>query len=148
MSIKLSKEEVIRLDENPNNMIVSDVLKDRLPNDFYREPVDIGVVRVHIDLGGDDLSFSLSSYENQAGTYTINGTASKEDGLKLVTAASNEVRSVSILRGVNNIVKTIEGTPDTTKIAVDFTDWNGSQECIVTLTLSEDQNNPTEILNG
>lgn len=149
MSIKLSKEEVLRLSENPNNMIVSDVLKDRLPSDFYREPVDIGVIRAHVVLDGDDLSFNLSSYEATSTEHTITGAASKEDGLKLMSVTTSGVKGVEIVSGVNTPVKSIQASPQNTKISVDFNDWNGSQECIVTLTLTNTTNNETEkILNG
>ena len=144
MSIKLTKEEIVA--SNPNNMIVSDVLKDRLPNNFYEEAPTAGAVRVNLVSHEAAILFSLSSIETTNKSWSVTGTATKSDGLELISASEDSWKTINIIKGTDTIVRSMNIPSDSLKISIDFPDWATAQECIVTLTCEDEKKDSSEIL--
>ena len=128
--------------ENPNNMIVSDVLKGRLPEEFYEtiqeEDQDIRIVLT----GESDYKAFLkltSTHENSSG-WSLLGVTTKLNALKLMKTKREAWKSVTIMYGATETVKEMKIKTEKFKIGVDFADPNVgySSECLVSLSCIEE----------
>ena len=129
-------------EDNPNNMIVSDVLKGRLPDEFYEEILekdqDIRIVLT----GGNDYKAFLkltSTHETEKG-WSLIGVTTKINALKLMKTQRAAWTAVAIMYGSTEVVKKMKVNTDKFKIGIDFPDSNiaYSSECIVTLSCLEE----------
>ena len=129
-------------EDNPNNMIVSDVLKGRLPDEFYEEILekdqDIRIVLT----GGNDYKAILkltSTHETEKG-WSLIGMTTKINALKLMKTQRNAWNTVAIMYGSTEVVKEMRINSDRFKIGIDFPDANiaYSSECTVTLSCIEE----------
>ncbi len=145
MTMSSNENDVLLADhneDNPNNMIVSDVLKGRLPDEFYEEILekdqDIRIVLT----GGNDYKAFLkltSTHETEKG-WSLIGVTTKINALKLMKTQRAAWTAVAIMYGSTEVVKEMKVNTDKFKIGIDFPDANiaYSSECIVTLSCLEE----------
>ena len=130
------------IEENPNNMIVSDVLKGRLPDEFYEEILERDEdIRIVLQGQSDYKAFLklTSSHETPRG-WSIMGITTKINALKIMKTQRNAWNHVAIMYGATDTIKKMNIDTEKFKIGVDFpsADMTYKGECIVTISCLEE----------
>lgn len=125
--------------KNPNNMIVSDVLKDLLPPELYEEPENKGTLKVR--LVSKDLETAiiatLDSFHTSNDSWTITGKTTKKNALSLITNSDTSWLTVSLFEGQDEPLKEIIVNQDTFTAGVQFPEglWNeNAPNCSITMS--------------
>ena len=128
-------------EENPNNMIVSDVLKGRLPEQFFEEIQEKDQdVRVVLTGTGENKTFLkiTSMHESDKG-WSIVGVTTKLNALKVMRSTRETWRNIAVMYGATDVIKEMKINLDNFRMGVDFPDPGGSynSDCVVTLACLE-----------
>ena len=79
MSTESGNAEWARIEKNPNNMIVSDVLKERLADEYYEEPTNDGPVKVILSDAETKVVMKLTAVETSQKGWTVIASTTKKN---------------------------------------------------------------------
>ena len=107
MSTKDEKEWE-RINANPNNMIVSDVLKPMLPDEYYKEAIDNdGTIKAVLESDDKKITFKVTSLERNANGWVLISTTSKRNAIEMIRNSTTEWSSLRVTLGVDEELTTL-----------------------------------------
>ena len=105
MSTEYGKAEWARIEKNPNNMIVSDVLKERLADEYYDEPTNDGPVKVVLSSSDMKVIMKLTAIENHQKGWTVIASTTKKNAIRILKRPNDFWDDVKITMGKDDILR-------------------------------------------
>ena len=107
MSTK-EEQEWERISENPNNMIVSDVLKPLLPDEYYKEEIDNdGTIKAILESDDKKVTFKVTSLERNKDGWILISTTSKRNAIEMFKNAAADWKSLRVVLGIDEVLTTL-----------------------------------------
>ena len=105
MSTKSGQAEWERIEKNPNNMIVSDVLKERLADEYYEEPTNDGPIKVVLSANDMRVVMKLTAVENNQNGWTVIASTTKKNAIRILKQPNEFWDEVKITMGQDSVLR-------------------------------------------
>ena len=105
MSTKSGQAEWERIEKNPNNMIVSDVLKERLADEYYEEPTNEGPIKVVLSANDMRVVMKLTAVENNQNGWTVIASTTKKNAIRILKQPNEFWDEVKITMGQDSVLR-------------------------------------------
>ena len=122
MSTESGKAEWARIEKNPNNMIVSDVLKERLADEYYEEPTNDGPVKVILSDAETKVVMKLTAVESSQKGWTVIASTTKKNAIRILKKTNESWDDVKIMMGKDSILKEMQLDKETVSLTVSLPD--------------------------
>ncbi len=141
MSTESGNAEWARIEKNPNNMIVSDVLKERLADEYYEEPTNDGPVKVILSDAETKVVMKLTAVESSQKGWTVIASTTKKNAIRILKKTNESWDDVKIMMGKDDILKELQLDKEKVSLTVSLPDQTlggvGS-DSVVTITQSNE----------
>ena len=141
MSTESGNAEWARIEKNPNNMIVSDVLKERLADEYYEEPTNDGPVKVILSDAETKVVMKLTAVETSQKGWTVNASTTKKNAIRILKKTNESWDDVKITMGKDNILKEMQLDKEKVSLTVSLPDQTlggVGTDSVVTITQSNE----------
>ena len=141
MSTESGNAEWARIEKNPNNMIVSDVLKERLADEYYEEPTNEGPVKVVLSSPETKVVMKLTAVESSQKGWTVIASTTKKNAIRILKKANESWDDVKITMGKDDVLRTLQLDKEKVSLTVSLPDQTlGSvgSDSVVTITQSNE----------
>lgn len=105
MSTKSDETEWERIEKNPNNMIVSDILKERLADEYYEEPTNDGPIKVVLSANDMRVIMKLTAVENNQNGWTVIASTTKKNAIRILKQSNEFWDEVKITMGQDDVLR-------------------------------------------
>jgi hypothetical protein len=105
MSTKPDQAEWERIEKNPNNMIVSDILKERLADEYYEEPTNDGPIKVVLSANDMRVIMKLTAVENNQNGWTVIASTTKKNAIRILKQPNEFWDEVKITMGQDDVLR-------------------------------------------
>jgi hypothetical protein len=105
MSTKSDETEWERIEKNPNNMIVSDILKERLADEYYEEPTNDGPIKVVLSANDMRVVMKLTAVENNQNGWTVIASTTKKNAIRILKQSNEFWDEVKITMGQDDVLR-------------------------------------------
>ena len=141
MSTESGNAEWARIEKNPNNMIVSDVLKERLADEYYEEPTNDGPVKVILSDAETKVVMKLTAVETSQKGWTVIASTTKKNAIRILKKTNESWDDVKITMGKDNILKEMQLDKEKVSLTVSLPDQTlggVGTDSVVTITQSNE----------
>ena len=122
MSTESGNAEWARIEKNPNNMIVSDVLKERLADEYYEEPTNDGPVKVILSDAETKVVMKLTAVESSQKGWTVIASTTKKNAIRILKKTNESWDDVKIMMGKDDILKEMQLDKEKVSLTVSLPD--------------------------
>jgi hypothetical protein len=123
MSSDVEKDEWARIEKNPNNMIVSDVLKDRLSDEYYEEPTNDGPVKVILSTqDGNSIVMKLTAVEENPNGWSVIAATTKKNAIKVIKNPNVAWDNLKIAMGKDEVLREFKVEKEKVSLTVSLPD--------------------------
>ena len=122
MSTESGNAEWARIEKNPNNMIVSDVLKERLADEYYEEPTNDGPVKVILSDAETKVVMKLTAVESRQKGWTVIASTTKKNAIRILKKTNESWDDVKIMMGKDDILKELQLDKEKVSLTVSLPD--------------------------
>ena len=122
MSTESGNAEWARIEKNPNNMIVSDVLKERLADEYYEEPTNDGPVKVILSDAETKVVMKLTAVETSQKGWTVIASTTKKNAIRILKKTNESWDDVKITMGKDSILKEMQLDKEKVSLTVSLPD--------------------------
>ena len=141
MSTESGNAEWARIEKNPNNMIVSDVLKERLADEYYEEPTNDGPVKVILSDAETKVVMKLTAVETSQKGWTVIASTTKKNAIRILKKTNESWDDVKITMGKDSILKEMQLDKEKVSLTVSLPDQTlggVGTDSVVTITQSNE----------
>ena len=90
------KSEWSRVMSNPDNLIVSDVLRDALPDEFATEEAVSSILELSISLGNLEVTAPLTRLDMSSNAWLVQATVDTQDVAVILSFTLEEIKTASV----------------------------------------------------